>query len=293
MGSEPTDTSDSNDSSSAPARRASIAGAARRALRTRQIAETREALESVPDGGAVEDKAVQDRAVESRAVESRAVESQGLEKPAAVAEPDAEPEAIPATQTPTAAAVPMSDTVATPVEAAPARRPIGSALSRRRGVLVLAVLTGLAVAYVVVSAAWLARAKPSGDVQFANARDAVLVDAQRDIETINTLDYRKTDSGLDAWLEVSTGTQRDQVAQARTSIASQVAQQKAITSGQVLAAAVVALDDRSGTATVIATVEQNVSLGGKAPVKKRDRYAAEMSRTGGSWKISSITLVPV
>ena len=41
------------------------------------------------------------------------------------------------------------------------------------------------------------------------------------------------------------------------------------------------------------TVEQNVSLGGKAPVKKRDRYAADMSRTGGSWKISSITLVPV
>ena len=54
-----------------------------------------------------------------------------------------------------------------------------------------------------------------------------------------------------------------------------------------------ALDDRSGTATVIATVEQNVSLGGKAPVKKRDRYAADLSRTGGSWKISSITLVPV
>jgi Mce-associated membrane protein len=288
MGSEPTDTSDSNDSSAVPGGRASIADAARRALRTRQTAETHEPVESVPDRGAVEDRAVEDRAVESRTVESRAAESR-----AAVAEPDVEPEPIPATQTRTASPAPPSDTVATPAAAVPPRPPIGSALFRRRGVLVLAVLTGLAVAYVVVSAGWLARAKPSGDVQFANARDAVLVDAQRDIETINTLDYRKTDSGLDAWLEVSTGTQRDQVAQARTSIASQVTQQKAITSGQVLAAAVVALDDRSGTATVIATVEQNVSLGGKAPVKKRDRYAADMSRTGGSWKISSITLVPV
>lgn len=249
MGSEPTDTSDINDSGSAPAQRASIAAAARRALRTRQSAEPAEGAAATTDA-----------------------------EPVAAAEPITESTLV---------------TEAEPARVGQARQSVGSAVFGRTAVLALAAVTGLAVAFAVVSAVWLARAKPSGDVQFANARDAVLVDAQTDIQTINTLDYRKTDSGLDAWLDVSTGTQRAQVAQARSSIASQVTQQKAITSGQVLAAAVVALDDRAGTATVIATVEQNVSLGGKAPVKKRDRYAADMSRIGGSWKISSITLVPV
>jgi Mce-associated membrane protein len=259
MGSEPSDTSDVNDSTSAPAPRASIADAARRALRTRHTAEAHEAMEPVIGGRPVEE-------------------------PEALAEPDAGPDPVPAAQARTSARI---------ATVAHERRPIGSVLFGRPALLVLTMLTGLAVAYVVVSAVWLAHAHPSDNVQFANARDAVLVDAQRDIQTINTLDYRKTDSGLDGWLEVSTGAQRDQIAQARASIASQVAQQKAVTSGQVLAAAVVALDDRSGTATVMATVEQTVSVGGKAPVKKRDRYAADMSRTGGSWKISSITLVPV
>lgn len=260
MGSEPSDTSDTSDSTSAPAQQASIAAAARRALRSRQPLEAHGPVEPLAET-----------------------------EPAAEAEQITEDESVTETD---------SLTQARPLAGAerpvgPEPRPIGSALFGRTAVLVLAAVAALAVAFAVVSAVWLAHAKPSGDVQFANARDSVLVDAQKDIETINTLDYRKTDSGLDAWLDVSTGTQRDQVAQARTSIAAQVAQQKAITSGQVLAAAVMALDDRSGTATVIATVEQNVSLGGKAPVKKRDRYAADLSRTGGSWKISSITLVPV
>jgi Mce-associated membrane protein len=268
MGSEPSDTSDVNDSTSAPAPRASIADAARRALRTRHTAEAHEAMEPVIGGRPVEE-------------------------PEALAEPDAGPDPVPAAQTRTASTASPARTSARIATVAHERRPIGSVLFGRPALLVLTMLTGLAVAYVVVSAVWLAHAHPSDNVQFANARDAVLVDAQRDIQTINTLDYRKTDSGLDGWLEVSTGAQRDQIEQARASIASQVAQQKAVTSGQVLAAAVVALDDRSGTATVMATVEQTVSVGGKAPVKKRDRYAADMSRTGGSWKISSITLVPV
>ena len=201
MGSEPSDTSDTSDSTSAPAQQASIAAAARRALRSRQPLEAHGPVEPLAET-----------------------------EPAAEAEQITEDESVTETD---------SLTQARPLAGAerpvgPEPRPIGSALFGRTAVLVLAAVAALAVAFAVVSAVWLAHAKPSGDVQFANARDSVLVDAQKDIETINTLDYRKTDSGLDAWLDVSTGTQRDQVAQARTSIAAQVAQQKAITSVKYL-----------------------------------------------------------
>jgi Mce-associated membrane protein len=127
---------------------------------------------------------------------------------------------------------------------------------------------------------------------FAKARDAVLLDARQDIVVLNQLDYHNIDGGLKRWLDATTGDLHAQLANVSPADRKDISTAKKVSSGKVIDAAVTELDNRAGTATVIATVETTVSPSNGAP-PKRNRFKASMARVAGSWKLSALDQVTV
>lgn len=130
--------------------------------------------------------------------------------------------------------------------------------------------------------------------QEALARDAVLIQARQHIERLNTLDYRDVSAGVKAWQSVTTGTLRDQLAGVGADDRKLLAEQKKISTGRVVDAAVVDLDGTS--ATVIAAVEVTVkddAKPGSEPTVKRNRFTADLTQVRGDWKLESLQQVAV
>ena len=135
----------------------------------------------------------------------------------------------------------------------------------------------------------------SGDDEsttFAQARDTVLLNARQDIVVLNTLDYRTVDAGLRSWLDASTGNLHDQIANVSAADKKDIVTAKKKSDGKVIDAAVTELDNRAGSATVIATVETAVTPNDGTP-PKRNRFSATMERVGHSWKLSDLQQVAV
>ncbi|MEV4317241.1 hypothetical protein [Actinocrispum sp. NPDC049592] len=126
---------------------------------------------------------------------------------------------------------------------------------------------------------------------YAASREEVLRVGEQGIANLTTLDYQKVDEGLDRWLESSTGTLRDSLAQSRDDSRKQLAEGKSVTVGKVTDAAVTELE--TDTAQVIAAVEITVTPEGGSPVVKRNRFEAGLSRTDTGWKLSSLREVTV
>jgi len=162
------------------------------------------------------------------------------------------------------------------------------------GTILLCALAVAALGFAAVAAVSWWNASHDSSLDFARSRDAVAVAARQDIVVVNTLDYRNVDGGLRNWLAATTGTLHDQLSHVDPAARSQIQSAETVTTGKVLAAAVSQLDDRAGTATVLATVEITVTpAGGKAAVK-RNRFSATMTRLAGDdWKLSDLQQVPV
>jgi Mce-associated membrane protein len=138
--------------------------------------------------------------------------------------------------------------------------------------------------------AWLTAGNESAS--FSRARDAVLLDARQDIVILNRLDYRSVDAGLKNWLAASTGDLHDQLANVTADDKKDIVAAKKTSDGKVIDAAVTELDNRAGTATVIATVETTVEPNDGTP-PKRNRFSAAMQRVGSTWKLSALQQVEV
>jgi Mce-associated membrane protein len=151
------------------------------------------------------------------------------------------------------------------------------------------VLVSAAVAFCAWSGWSYLRSTHSSSVRFAEARDQVRRAARQEIATLNTLDPRQRDAGLDRWLDVSTGALRDELRRTSAQNRQKATQAQVAAEGTVTDLAVTELDTRAGTAQVIATVQ--VQLGASGTQHKR--FTAVLSRTGGEWKLSSLTAVPI
>lgn len=158
----------------------------------------------------------------------------------------------------------------------------------RWGLLLLALLVAASGAFV-----WW-QASHDEDRKAADTRDAVLIQAKKNIATMNTLDYRKVDEGVKSWADVTTGTLRDQLADVSTEDRKLLAEQEKISTGRVIDAAIVDLDERS--ATIIAAVEVTVVNAAKPdsePTVKRNRFSADAVLVDGRWKLESLQQVAV
>ncbi|MFI1101722.1 hypothetical protein [Streptomyces melanogenes] len=162
-------------------------------------------------------------------------------------------------------------------------------MRRRRPVLVLGLV--LALALCGVSGWSYARARGDGDLAYAHSRDAVLAAGRHHIARLNSVDARDVDTGLAAWLDATTGPLRDELRTTRADSARVIGEQGTTTRAEVTAAAVTELDDRSGTARLIATVRIQAQPRTGAPTTDRKRFEASLTRTGDGWKLASLTAV--
>jgi Mce-associated membrane protein len=130
-------------------------------------------------------------------------------------------------------------------------------------------------------------------LQFSRDRDEVLRMGQQEVINFNTLDYRNVDAGLNQWLDSSTGQLHDDITRGRDDSKKRIQDAKTTTSAKVVDAAVTELDDRAGTAKVIALVDTVVTPEGGQATTKRNEFQAALTRTPAGWKISALGPVPV
>jgi Mce-associated membrane protein len=152
------------------------------------------------------------------------------------------------------------------------------------------------VALLVMVGGLLDWSRASGDSgrKLALERDAVLIAATAHIETLNSLDYQHVDAGLAGWSKITTGTLHDQLSQVTDDERKLLADQKKISTGKVLDAAVFSLSD--DTATVVASVEVTVKDGLKPdeqPTVKRNRFSADLVDVHGTWLVEKLQQVAV
>ncbi|WP_369374885.1 hypothetical protein [Streptomyces sp. cg36] len=161
----------------------------------------------------------------------------------------------------------------------------------RTGRVLLLTALALALALCAVSGWSYARARGDGDLAHARSRDAALAAGRRAVARLNSLDGGRVDADLAAWLDVTTGPLREQLSAERAKSAQVLKEQGTTTRAQVTGAAVTELDDRAGTARLIATVRIESTPRSGAPVTDRKRFETGLVRTGGGWKVGSLTAV--
>lgn len=173
-----------------------------------------------------------------------------------------------------------------------------AAPDRRRSPLVRRWWPALAalVALLVMAGGLLdwSRASDDSGRKLALERDAVLIAATAHIETLNSLDYQHVEEGLAGWTKVTTGTLHDQLTQVTADQRKLLADQKKISTGKVVDAAVFSLSD--DTATVVASVEVAVKDGLKPdaePTVKRNRFSADLVDVHGQWLVEKLQQVAV
>ncbi|MFJ8824813.1 hypothetical protein ACIREE_23895 [Streptomyces sp. NPDC102467] len=152
---------------------------------------------------------------------------------------------------------------------------------------------GLAVALALCgTGAWsYAQARGDDDLAYGRARDAALADGRAAVATLSTLDASTAahaKAGVTTWKTVTSGPLRTQLGRLSPAAG-------ASSRGVVTDAAVTALDDRAGTAKLIATVRvETTQKATKSPTTDRKRLEAVLTRdSDGTWKVKTLNAVPV
>jgi Mce-associated membrane protein len=130
------------------------------------------------------------------------------------------------------------------------------------------------------------------DVALAKDRDQVLRAGRQEVAALHTIDYRTVNTGLNTWLNATTGQLNTELHRNLAASRTQLTKQQATTTGTVTAAAVTAVDRHAGTAQLIATVTIQVTRAGAKPSTDRNRYQATLARTPSGWKLSTLISLP-
>lgn len=155
----------------------------------------------------------------------------------------------------------------------------------------------LVAALVCALGGWsYAGARGDDTLAYAKSRDAALAAGRHHLARLNSLDgkdARSVDEGLRQWLDASTGPLRDQLARTREKDAGELRRSGATARGTVTDAALTDLDERAGTAELIATVDVRITPRTGRPGTERKRFEATLARTGDGWKIKALTAIAV
>ncbi|MFJ3706000.1 MULTISPECIES: hypothetical protein [Streptomyces] len=141
-----------------------------------------------------------------------------------------------------------------------------------------------------------AQARGDDTLAYAKARDAATADGRSHLARLNSMDgtsAASVKSGLTAWLAASTGPLHAQLESTRKKDTAELTEAGATARGKVTDAALTALDDRAGTAVLIATVDVAVTPRTGKGGTERKRFEATLARTGDGWKIKALDAIPV
>lgn len=133
----------------------------------------------------------------------------------------------------------------------------------------------------------------SAEAEAALTRDAALAAATTHIETLNTLDYRKIDEGLENWAAATTGLLHDQVSSVPSEDRESLAAAEKVTKAEVVDAAIIDLDLERGVATVIASVEVSVTDADGETTVKRNRFSSDAVLVDDEWLLETLQQVAV
>ncbi|MET7858056.1 hypothetical protein ABZS81_12660 [Streptomyces sp. NPDC005318] len=167
--------------------------------------------------------------------------------------------------------------------------------SRTRGLGGWAVV--LAAALICGLGGWsYVQARADDTLAYAKSRDAALTAGKHRLARLNSMDgadASRVDTGLQQWLDASTGPLHDQLARTRAKDASALKKSGSTARGTVTDAALTALDERTGTAELIATVDIKVTERTGKSGTQRKRFEATLARTADGWKVKALTAIPV
>ncbi|MER7108236.1 hypothetical protein [Streptomyces sp. NPDC000229] len=150
----------------------------------------------------------------------------------------------------------------------------------------------VAVAALLCGVAAWSYARAAGDATraYAEARDDALDAGRGHIARLSSVDASHPDAARTRWLDATAGDLHEQLK--RTGPRKDTG--TASTRATVTDAALTALDDRAGTAQLIATVRVETTPGDGGPTgTDRKRLEATLTRTGEGWKVTALTAVPV
>lgn len=131
------------------------------------------------------------------------------------------------------------------------------------------------------------------DLAYSRARDRALAEGRAHITTLNSIEARRVGPGLRAWRETATGLLREELRRSEKKSAQTLRERGTGARARVTDAALTELDDRAGTAALIATVQVKTTTRGGTPASDRKRFEAGLERTDEGWKLTSLTPVPV
>lgn len=122
-------------------------------------------------------------------------------------------------------------------------------------------------------------------------RDEVRQDAQQAALTLNTLDYRRVQDALTLWQQVAAGPMLTDLQAKRATYARAITEAETSTTARVLDAAVVALDERAGTAQALIALDVTAESSRGEPTCTHRRVRLDMVRAGDTWKVTNLTPV--
>jgi Mce-associated membrane protein len=162
-----------------------------------------------------------------------------------------------------------------------------SRLSDRRGAVAVWAALVLAVLFCAFAGWSYGQTKADDSLAYAASRDRAIEDGRAHIARLTSFDAKDPDTGLRQWLDASTGPLHDELKRTKAKTDTTVR-------ATVTDAALTALDTRTGTAELIATVRVETGAGGaKAGSTDRKRLEATLARTADGWKVKSLSAVPV
>ncbi|HEX6353908.1 hypothetical protein [Actinophytocola sp.] len=160
---------------------------------------------------------------------------------------------------------------------------------------------------------WISAANDDS-LAYSKTRDEVNRVALAAVVTMNQLDYRKIDEGLDDWEAATTGKLHDEIVKNRGTVRDSIVQKQSISTATVLSSAVKELDERAGKASVMVAIKMNVDVtetltsppaqvpgitckqvegqNYRCQGVKYKRLEGSLQRTDAGWKLETLADVP-
>lgn len=157
-----------------------------------------------------------------------------------------------------------------------------------RAVLLTAILAVAAAAWCGVS--WWSAAHDETR-ELGVLRDEARAAGARALVEVNTLDHRDVDAALDRWRAAATGELRERFDTNRESDARAATAAKTATTATVVDSVVTKVDDRAGTAEIMAVLDLALKTDNGEPQARRSRVIAELARTPDGWKLSAVQVL--